>query len=185
MLLSRLLIALLAPAGVVAAHALAYGAAHGWEHERQAMLSGHGPFAMLAAVALPLALAGLVVVVATTPAAGRPRIGQQAIAQSTTFAVALFLERGLGLQPLADVLHDPAVWLAVAGQLATAAVVVVLIRAADRSLTRTTCPVLSCSVVGPDRSWMPSTDRRVPLPLPVTTCGTRDPPSTVRLPARS
>lgn len=185
MLFSRLLTVLLAPAGVVAAHALVYGVAHGWEHERQAMLSGHGPFAMLSAVALPLALVGLVVVVATSSAVGRPRIRQQAAAQLVMFAVALFLERGLGVQPLAEVLHDPMVWLAVAGQLATATLVVVLIRTADRSLGRCIRRARLCSTVGADRMWTPSTGRRVPHALQVASLGMRGPPGALVLSDRS
>lgn len=185
MLTSRLLTALLAPTGVVAAHALAYGAAHGWEHERQAMLSGHGPFAMLAAIALPLGLAGLLVLVATTPAAGRPRVRQQTVAQVSTFFVAVFVERVLGVQPVAEVLHDPAVWLAVAGQVATAALVVALVRAVDRTLGRCSAPAAAGSAVSTGRAWTPSAAPRNWRQWLVGSIGLRGPPAGGVLSVRS
>lgn len=144
---SRLISALFAPTGVVAAHALAYGAAHGWEHERQVVVSGHGTFAVLAAVALPLGLAGLLLLVATSPTVDRPVVRQQASVQVATFTVALFVERVLGVEPLVEVLHDPAVWLAVTGQVVTAALVVALVRAVDFTLGRCVAQVTTPLVV--------------------------------------
>lgn len=132
MFISRLVAALLAPAGVVAAHALAYTAAHGWEHERQAMLTGHGVLPVLAAVALPLLFVALVAVVVTGPVGGRPRLRQQVTFHLTLFGVVEYAERVAEVGSLTRLVHDPAVWLGAAAQVATAALVLLLVRATDR-----------------------------------------------------
>lgn len=185
MLASRLLTALLAPTGVLAAHALAYGAIHGWGHERQAMLTGHGPFAALAAVALPLALAALLVVAVTPPTAGRPRLRQQAVVQVTTFVAALFVERVLAVEPLVEVLHDPATWLAAAGQVATAAVVVALVRVADRRLRHCDAPPSVGRTVPIGHAWVPSGGQQVRPRWSRGVVGPRAPPAGVEMPVRS
>lgn len=164
MLSSRIAVALLAPAGVVAGHALAYSAAHGWEHERQAMLSGHGPFPMFAAVALPLALVGLLLVAAPVRGPSRVRLAPLAAAQVGLVASVEFVERVIGVEPLAQVLHDPTVWVGIAAQLLTATVLLLLVRAVER--VRPQHPVLAiCVPVSAGRLWEPTradvpTDRR-------------------------
>lgn len=182
---TRLLSALLAPIGVVAAHTLAYGVAHGWEHERQAMLSGHGPFAILAAVALPLAVAALLVLVATTPTVGRPAVRQQAAVQVCTFVVAVFVERVLGVEPLVQVLHDPVVWLAVTGQVVTAALLVALARAVDRTLGRCVAPAPAVPAVQFRRQPIPSPAPRSCRRWLVGASGLRGPPAAAVVSVRS
>lgn len=176
MFISRLVTALLAPAGVVAAHALAYSAAHGWEHERQAMLTGHGPLAVLAAVALPLLFVALVVVVVTGPAGARPGVRQQATTHLAVFAAVDYAERVAGVASLASLVHDPAVWIGVAAQVATAMLVLLLVRATDQL-------VAACSVVSEapmawhvGAVWQPSTTVRARPPSFLASSPRRAPP---------
>lgn len=181
MFTSRLVTALLAPAGVVAAHALAYSAAHGWEHERQAMLTGHGPLAMLAAVALPLLLVALVVVVVTGPVGRRPGLRQQAATHLVVFAAVEYTERVAGVTSLTSLVHDPSVWIGAAAQVATAMLALLLVRATDRL-------VVACSAVGwsptvslRDTVWQPSTTLRThPGNCLVSSPGRAPPPGAVR-----
>lgn len=176
MFTSRLVTALLAPAGVVAAHALAYSAAHGWEHERQAMLTGHGPLAMLAAVSLPLLFVALVVVVVTGPAGRRPGLRQQAATHLAVFVVVEYAERVAEVASLTSLVHDPAVWIGAAGQVTTAMLVLLLVRATDRL-------VAVCSVAGASPTafragtvWQPSMTLRAHPASFLTSSPRRGPP---------
>jgi hypothetical protein len=131
MFMPRLLAALFAPAGVVAAHALAYTAAHGWEHERQTVLSGHGPFTLLAGLALPLCLVALVVVVASDGRWRLPRWREFCAVQAPLLVAVEVIERVTAFEPLVELLHDPAAWAALALQSAAAAVFVRAVRAVE------------------------------------------------------
>ena len=185
MLILRLLTALLAPAGVIAAHALAYGVAHGWEHERQAMLTGHGPLAILASVALPLLFVALLVLAVTNPAAGRPRWRQLTSTQLVLYGAVELLERAVGVLPLAEILHDPAVWLAVAAQLGTAGLVLWVAGCTDRLVGRCLPPKLDISTLEIGDVWQPA-GREPTVSTPVAhTIRRRGPPPTMAIPVRS
>lgn len=136
MLLPRLLAALLAPAGVVAAHAVAYTVAHGWEHERQTLLSGHGPFAVLIAVALPLSLVALIVIVAGDRRVTGLRWRQFVAVQLPLLVGVEVIERATGFVPLVELLHDPAAWAAVTLQLVVASGTLAILRAGSRLALR-------------------------------------------------
>ena len=185
MLVPRLLTALLAPAGVIAAHAFAYGAAHGWEHERQAMLTGHGPLAMLAAAALPLLFVALLTLMATTRESGRPGWQQLATTQVGLLIVAELAERTTGVASLAEFLHDPTVWLAVTAQLATAALLVWVTRCTDRLVERCLPPSVGPSGPGVTSLWQPATTVRRATSRVLSAIQRRGPPAVASCPLRS
>lgn len=185
MLVPRLLTALLAPAGVIAAHAFAYSAAHGWEHERQAMLTGHGPLAMLAAAALPLLFVALLTLMATTRESGRPGWRQLTTTQLGLLVVVELVERTMGVSSLAEFLHDPAVWLAVAGQLATAALLVWLTRCTDRLIEGCLPPANPRFIDGPTSAWQPARLGRRAASTVLSAIQRRGPPAVVACPIRS
>ena len=117
--LSRSPFGLLVPAGVVGGHALVHTLAHGWQYERQLLVSGHGPLRLLAAAALPLAVLGLLSATAGRHAATRARIVGLVSSQMLIFALVVVGERGAEQGTVAALVHDPLVWAGVAAQLLT------------------------------------------------------------------
>lgn len=176
---NRLIAAFLLPAGIVTGHALCFAATDALRHSWQSPLVAHGAYPAVAAVALLVAFATASWVAWTSsPDAWRlPRMRLLAPAQVAAFLAAEAITRlALGYEPVALV-HEPALWLAVASQLLALVVWLSLVhtvryavgglRVRAVSVTR----LAETPVVPPAR-----TSRLVPLAGPIGVPRLRAPP---------
>jgi hypothetical protein len=137
---SRRLLLLLAPAGSMAAHGLAYGP-FGADHHDSGGLHAYLPFA--AAIVVPAAIATLLW--ATTCRRGRalqlPRVRALVATQLGVFAAQEVIERVASRVSLLDLASQPAVRWGVALQFVTAATCVLAIRIARRTVSALLAPI--------------------------------------------
>lgn len=133
MLRNRVLTGLLVPAGVVTGHAVASMVGHGTGHARLTELGGGGLLTVLGAAALLLAFAALAWVAVT---GGRgPSVSVRGLVggQVVIFGAVELMEATAEPALLGTVLHDPRVWVGLAGQLAAAVAIAWLVAVLDRS----------------------------------------------------
>ncbi|HUH08522.1 MAG TPA: hypothetical protein VML96_12055 [Egibacteraceae bacterium] len=147
---------LVVPAGVVLGHLAAYGLAHPHAAARDEALAGHGHFTQLALAAVVLGLVG------AGWAAVRDRRGRPvdlnwrrlAAWQLIGFAGLEVGERVIGGLGAAAAAGEPALWIGLAAQLPSAALVAIAVRA---------FPMLAAAVAGPIASLLPWRPPGVPI----------------------
>jgi hypothetical protein len=169
---------LLVPGGFVAGHELGYLGASGLGSAPRAG-GGHGYLAVAALVALPFALAALARAFLAGLWSQLPpvRLSTLAAGQLALFlAVELAEHAALGVHPVAT-LSQPAVLLGLAGQLAVAGALYLIVRsthevgaAVATATRRATRPVAR-------PAWRPAVERFAVATAPVSAVTTRGPPA--------
>ena len=123
---------LFVPASVLAGHALQFVMLHPVEETRHGAILTHAHPQVLGAIALALALVGLMWSVMRGANAPILRLRRLLLPQLAAFAAVEVLESVTAGGLAEQFLHDPRLWLAAACQLAGAAVVVGVQRGARR-----------------------------------------------------
>ena len=145
---------LLVPAGVLAAHLLGWLTVGGENHDGHHAVVGHGHLAALAALAVPLALAGLAVAARDGYHGRRTPVRLAAIAagQVACFVVLEAAEAAVAGTGATPALGQPALWAGLALQVAVAWALRALLRtsaAAGYSMRRWRPPVARLRLAGP------------------------------------
>ena len=134
----RLLLLLMAPAGTLAAHGLAYGPLSGGHHDNEGL---HGYLPIVAVVASSVAVAGLLwtTVFRRGRALELPSVRSLVLAQLGVFAVQEIVERLAARVSIGDLVSHPAVRCGLATQVLTAAALLMV----TRVLRQVVCALLA------------------------------------------
>jgi hypothetical protein len=172
---ARVTIALAAPAGVLAGHALGYlaGGPHAGGHAVD-----HSYLTVAAAGFSPLAVAALLwAAMSGTRPGSRVPVGALLAAQWALFAGQEMAEHALAGHGPAEALRSPAVWLGLGAQVLVALALALLLRVAGVTGARVLAS-LARLVRGATAAsgWPPSTGPRSPSFLPARRPSSRGPP---------
>jgi hypothetical protein len=173
----RAAVLLLVPAGVLVGHALAYAAA-GHVHSTTGGVHpdvGHGYLSLAAAVAAPLALAGLFLSAVDGRVASVP-LRRVCVLQWATFLLQEAVEHLLAGDALTAVVTSTPLWFGLVTQAAVALGATALLRAAGTTGVRLLALVSRPPMVAAAVGGYPAVPMATPRPRPRRTMAPRGPP---------